>query len=270
MSVKSRMEDRSAADAWINRIAAETKRHCAPIFRVPNGIATNVEAHTMAWGQATMTFVSIAGRTLGLTNDHVLRDSNGRLVTSEMTFKLALNEHTAMPGTLLYHTNERNPDAPFDLAVFDVDDAVLRRGERVPIAFDAAPVVPLEETLILGVGYPSARRGHVGDLCMTTHPVMQIFATIRGISERRIVASDEVFHVDDAGSLDVGGMSGGALYVVEDDGDYQLAGIINEGEVRVEANDQGSIGLWLFGFPLPLDLLKTIAGARLADTPQRE
>jgi hypothetical protein len=261
MSVKSRMEDISAADAWIDRMAAETKRHCAPIFRVPNGIATSFEAHTMAWGQATMTFVSIAGRTLGLTNDHVLRDTNGRLVTSKMTFKLALHEHTVLPGTLLYHTSESNPDAPFDLAVFDVDDGVLRRGGRMPVEVDAAPIMPLEETLILGVGYPSARRIDVGDLGVTAHPVMQVFATIRGISARRIMASDEVFHVDDGGSLDVGGMSGGALYVVEDNGHYQLAGIINEGEVRVGANAQGSAGLWLFGFPLPVDLLKTIAGA---------
>ena len=254
------MDERAAADAWIDRIAAETKRHCAPIFRVPNGIATNFEAHTMEWGQATMTFISIAGRTLGLTNDHVLRDSKDRLVTSEMTFKLALHEHTLLPGRLLYHTSERNPDAPFDLAVFDVDDAALRRGGRIPLVLDAVPVVPLEETLILGVGYPGGRRIDVGDLGMTAHPVMQIFATIRGVSERRILASDETFHVDDAGSLDVGGMSGGALYVVEEDGSYQLAGVINEGEVRVEANAEGSAGLWLFGFPLPLDLLRAIAG----------
>lgn len=44
------MNDRAPADAWIDRIAAETKRHCAPIVRVPNGIATDFEAHTMEWG----------------------------------------------------------------------------------------------------------------------------------------------------------------------------------------------------------------------------
>lgn len=214
----------------------------------------------MEWGQATMTFISIGGRTVGLTNDHVLRDSKGRLVTREMTFKLALHEHTLLPGRLLYHTSERNPDAPFDLAVFDVDDAALRRGGRISLVLDGARVVPLEETLIFGVGYPGARRMDVGDLGMTAHPVMHVFATIRGVSDRRIMASDEMFHIDDAGSFDMGGMSGGALYVVEEDGGYQLAGIINEGEVRVEASAEGSAGLWLFGFPLPVDLLQVIAG----------
>ncbi len=243
---------------WIDRIAAETKRHCAPIFRVPNSIGAGLQAHTMEWGQATMTFVSVAGRTLGLTNDHVLRDSKDRLITNEMTFKLALHEHTLLPGKLRYHTSERNPDASFDLAVFDIDDTALRRGGKTPLAL-AAPIVPREGTLILGVGYPGARRMDLADIGMTAHPVMQIIATVRGVSERRIMASDETFHVDDSGSLDVGGMSGGALYVVEDNGRYELAGIINEGEVRVAATKRGSVGLWLFGFPLPVNLLKSIA-----------
>ena len=227
-------------------LTTATAKHIAPIFQAnPVEVMFQGTSEQMV-NQGTMTFISYKGHCFGITNQHVTKDF--ARVTADTAFMVALRRHDPVPGRLIFSSLQSDFDSPFDVAVFILNEAVVRAGGKIPapIVHSMSPVV--EGKKYMALGYPGHLRGRVED--KTSHPIYHIVATCQLISDRKIVLQDDLPPASH--QMQFGGISGGAILNVESDNRYSIVGIVFEGRGQHEDVEQksGASDIWIYGIPL--------------------
>ena len=227
-------------------LTAAAKMHIAPIFRAdPVKVMFHGTSEQMP-NQGTMTFVEYKGHCFGITNQHVTQDF--KRVTANHAFMLALKTHIPMPGRLIFSSTRSNIDFPYDVAIFILNGDTVRAGGKVPapLIHSSSPIVEGEKYLALG--YPGHIRGRVGD--KSSHPIYDITATCRSISDRVIVLQDDIPPAKSV--MRFGGISGGAIIAPSDANDYTIVGIIFEGRGQHEDVEErtSATDIWVYGIPI--------------------
>lgn len=169
---------------------------------------------------------------------------------------LALQNHTPMPGRLIFTANETDIDFPFDLSVFILNESVVRAGGKTPapLIHEKSPIV--EGGCYMALGYPGHIRGILGHV--TSHPIYHIVATCRLISDRKLVLHDELASTSEV--IRFGGISGGAIITVLPDDTYSIVGIVFEGRGQNDEVEQrtSKTDIWVYGIPLTAKLMDRI------------
>lgn len=213
------------------RVPGDASRYCTSLFVPRRGDAEGA--------RGTITFVEYRGGCYGITNQHVIASAEGQ------EFRLSLHGAVPLPGRLLMTSARDNPDLPLDIALFSLErDAIIRGGkEPYPLREDTGPV--REGSSLLAVGYPGADPIYVTGTCI-------------GASDRRIILHDGLS--EDMRRTSFGGMSGGPIFALEEDGIFKLVGIIYQGR----GLGDGAEDVWIYGFPVNRDLMEVVL--RLPDT----
>lgn len=245
------MTEEADSNELSKALTAATKRHIAPIFRVDPVKVAIYGTRGAIQDQGTITFVKYKGKCFGLTNQHVIGDVTRPRANA--AFMLALKKQTPLPGRLIFWSTPKDTDFPFDLAVFLLDEESITRGGKtfVELTNESCPV--LESHKYLAVGYPGALRTE--NSAQSVHPMFHIVITSLLSSDRKLVFHDEV--PPSKFEMSFGGLSGGAIFDVEDDDTYSIAGIIFEGRGHDdEVNERGSAtDIWVYGVPLDTRLI---------------
>lgn len=204
-------------------LTSATKRHVAPIVQLDaqalfrGGTADDVQ------DQATLTFLSWAGRTYGVTNQHVVAAYRARVGA---TLCIALDRWRPLDATLRYVGGGNCPRFPLDLAIFEWRDGYdLEAVGKAPLALPAQLSTPVPDELVLAVGYPGVRRKQVSATTVE-HGLYHIgcFAGVAGDSNLPL----RLNQADLDPEIRAGGISGGPVLRVTAE-NYELAAIIYEG-----------------------------------------
>jgi hypothetical protein len=172
---------------------------------------------------------------------------------------LALGRHTPLTG-LVARSESRDPDFPFDIAVFELDFEHLEHEGKVPLALNDAPSLLQEGEIALAVGFPGKARSFADEFRMN-HPLCYVSAACRAVSDRCIRLYEHV--PDQRPNFSVGGMSGGPILRIDSPLTYSLAGIVSEGRGRIDAEGgQIAESLWVSGFPFGATLLRELLERR--------
>ena len=228
-------------------ISEASSKHCAALFF--NDLAevlTKGSADTID-GQGTMTFLNYHDRCFGVTNQHVLGDYVRP--TSNKVFHLALQKHIPIPGRLLFKSTKDNPDFPFDIAVFLLDEEEIIANGKIPINLESKyePIAEFEQGM--AVGFPGIERQIRSGMTMA-HPLYHVVAKCISVSDRQMILHEES-PPPQSKEISFGGMSGGAVFRLTEDESYSFTGIIFEGRGFAD-NEEGTPEneIWLYGFPL--------------------
>jgi hypothetical protein len=128
-----------------------------------------------------------------------------------------------------------NPDLPLDMALFLLDEEAIIRGGKAPYPLAAGAPPVTEGSRLMAVGYhgtPARTRAvHVTGTCV-------------GASDRRIILHDGLSGQTHQPSF--GGMSGGPMFALGEDGLFRLAGVIYQGR----GLGDGGGDIWIYGFPV--------------------
>lgn len=214
-------------------LAAATKKHVAPLFRVDPWRFVSDGSHaelSAGRGQGTMTFVTYRDRCFGLTNEHALEDGRA--------YALALETHTPLPGRLVYRSDRGDLECPFDVALFELDEDCIRRGGKIPLPVPEHPPVDTLERTCLAVGYPSALRRADPAAPHSVHGLYHIVLPSAGSNARTIMLAGRV--PDVPGGVACGGISGGAIMLLHSEADYELLGIVHEGNASGTTDAPGN------------------------------
>lgn len=243
-------------DTWrmwnVDELFARTNPSCAALFYgsfsnlVEQGSASAIE------GQGTMTFVRHRERYLGLTNDHVLSEVADE--RRDRVWHVALREHVPMPMRPITRTSKANPDAPFDLAIYELPPPFVDDVHRAGKQFLEAPegLVLSEGDDAIAIGFPGHGRRIDGPLMV--HGTILVAASCVQSGDRLIVLQHEL--PDESRTLPFGGMSGGPIFRVDGEG-VSFAGLLNEGSGpnERESNDRTA---WIWGFPITREILDRV------------
>jgi len=212
--------------------------------------------------QGTITFVKVGEDVYGVTNEHV---ANPQGAPSDHIFHVALDQHFPLPRPPLFMSTPSNPDCPYDLAIFKMDLEAIVNAGKMPIDLTEAPSIQLEaENLALVVGFPGYRRQITKE--HTVHEMAHVVSTCRLLSDRTIMLVDVLNDLPP--DLRFGGLSGGPIFALGAEQEYQFVGIVFDGrgpgDFEEEVNQAGSPinkeEIWVRGFPLTRDTLKGILG----------
>lgn len=221
-------------------ISSATSKHVAAFFYGDsNNSAVSGTSPTFIENQGTMTFIDYRGYCLGITNEHVIRDSGLR------RFYLAFTQHEPIASTLLFKSKENNPDFPFDIAVFLMNRERIIRGGKTPINIDLGHKAIMKNKQGLAVGFPGRERFDIKGIQMA-HPLYHVVANCESISDRKINLRD-INTIQKNKSLELGGLSGGAIFGIESEDKYFFTGIISDAKMNTSGNE-----IWIMGFPLSL------------------
>lgn len=185
--------------------------------------------------QGSITFISYHNRCFGITNQHVYPGQASR--TS--VWVIALEQHYPLRIEPLFTSTSSNADYPYDIALFELDEKLIRRGGKIPIEVDKDAVLA-EGDLLLAVGFPGIERRILEE--QTLHRLYHVGASVVGLSDRTILLYEELSDPQ-VKTWDFGGMSGGPIFKVEPTS-YGLAGIIFEAAENPAPNT-----LCIRGFP---------------------
>lgn len=233
-------------------ISKESAKHCAPLFFnnllevILKGSSNTID------GQGTMTFIRYRNRCFGVTNQHVLGDYVRP--TKEKVFHVALRKHIPIPGRLLFKSTKENPDFPYDITVFLLDENQIINGGKIPINLEAEykPIAEQEQGLI--VGFPGVER-HIKDGLLMAHPLYHVVAKCVSSSDLNIILYEELPSPRDR-EICFGGMSGGPIFQLNGNKCYSFTGIMYEGLWRTD--DKKGISknaIWVNGFPFSSEML---------------
>lgn len=226
-------------------------KHCAALFFNDilevflKGSADTID------GQGTMTFINYHDRCFGVTNQHVLTDYVRP--TKEKAFHIALRNHIPIPGRLLFKSTKDNPDFPFDIAVFLLEENKIIKGGKIPINLEAEYAPMAEQEQGLAIGFPAIER-HVKDGLTMAHPLYHVVAKCISASDRQIILHEELLPPQDR-VIRFGGMSGGPIFRFNESESYSFTGIMFEG--RGFADNENGLSeneIWIYGFPLSNDM----------------
>ncbi|MCK5217920.1 trypsin-like peptidase domain-containing protein [bacterium] len=189
---------------------------------------------------ATLTFVEWKGRCLGITNQHVVAEKY-RWNSQQLLFTLALPRPRPLPGRLIFSSQRKDFDLPFDIAVFGLDrDVILSGGKNFyQLEEDSPRIQEGEEVLV--VGFPGNKR--------SPSKAKHLWATCRLFSDRKIWLESRLNPREKRWNL--GGLSGGPIFRIGKDGSYRLAGIVYAGN---ESQDVRWPVVNILGFPINREL----------------
>ena len=215
-----------------------TKRHSAALFYgeiadlLWKGSAEYIEA------QGTITFIRYRNRCFGITNHHVYDAATSRTAV----WHIALNSHQPFLTKPLFTSTKEKPDYPFDIAVYELDEGLIRRGGKIPHDLGCDAVLAQGDHL-LAVGFPGCERKILDEQTSIQHGLYYVVASAAGLSDRNIELYEELSDVK-ATIWHVGGMSGGPIFQVTSETSYTLAGIIYEAQKHPRPNT-----IYIRGFP---------------------
>lgn len=246
----------------------ETKKHCAAFFYgwSLGDISFRNTGDDYILEQGTITFVEYKEITYAITNQHVI-GNNWRERRIKQSLMLALESHKFWGISPIFVSPPKEESTPLypvhfpkDIAIFPFSNNKnkLYSANKSPILLlDSIPKIQSDE-IVLAIGFPGGERINISEkIC--GHTLAHVFGTVRSVTENSIVIQDDNPERDK--DISLGGMSGGPIYKInEDDGSYQLIGIIYEGRGFIRENEfnQDVIGndIWIFGSPLSGKLLE--------------
>lgn len=241
----------------VDELSSATARHAVALLlgnRVDfllKGSAEYIKA------QGTLTLINHRGHCFGITNHHVV--SKRHEVGTECLFCIGLKKHQQLPGRLIIETSQRNPDMPFDLAVFVLDEALIRDGGKIPIELEES-FQPLEqEDQAVAVGFPGVER-RMESQSQMGHGMYHVVSQCVCASDRKLILHEELMPPDNR-LIRFGGMSGGPIFRLTGACTYAFSGIIFEGrgfhDVRDPTPDSQ---IWIYGFPFgPAELDRALS-----------
>lgn len=215
-----------------------TKRHAAALFfgEIPDLIWKGSGRYIQA--QGTITFIRYRNRCFGVTNDHVYHAPSSKTVVWHM----ALNTHQPFLQQPLFASTQNNPDFPFDIALFELDEGVILRGGKMPVDVNQDALLT-EGDPLLAVGFPKRRRKLLDEQGYVAHGLYHVVATAIGISDRNIELHESLLDPKQK-RWHFGGMSGGPIFQVTSETSYRLAGIIHQAPKTPTPNT-----IYIRGFP---------------------
>jgi hypothetical protein len=239
----------------VDELFARTNPSCAAFFY--GGFSDLVEqgsASEMA-GQGTMTFVQHRERYFGMTNDHVLSEVPDE--RGDRVWHVALREHVPLRTPPIIRTTKSNPDAPFDLAVYELAPAFVVDVRRAGKQFLEVPeaLTLSERDDAVAIGFPGHGRRIEGPRMV--HASILVAASCIQSGDRLIVLHHEL--PEESRELPFGGMSGGPIFRVDAD-TVSFAGLLNQGSGPNE-RESSDRSVWIWGFPLTRDILDRLLGA---------
>lgn len=225
----------------IDSLAAEASQYCAAFFYGSfRGLIEQGSAASIG-GQGTMTFLTMEGRYFGATNKHVIADAPDTV--GDRVFHLAFATHTPFPYRPVAMTDFDNPDAPYDLVLYEIPGELVESNGKKFI--DVASAVEAEEgEILLAIGFPGVERYIAGP--QMSHPNYIAVAPCESASDRKLIIRYAI--PEDERKYIFGGMSGGPLFTVR--GNALLpVGILFQGSGPRERQDD-DLELWVWGFPV--------------------
>lgn len=232
-------------------LTVSTASHCAALLVTePNALFEGTRGRIL--DSATMTFVSFEGQCYGVTNSHVLQPKD----VMTPFFYLALTRHSPIPGRMLVRSTESNLDAPWDVALFSIQEEVLQAAGKRPCPVPSAS--PIErEAMALAVGFPGAKRFEQ-DARHSGHPLYHVAGTCRTAAPKIIMQDIYEVEPEPSDAFRFGGMSGGPIFALREDDAYDLAGIIFQGDHRPQTTSGGAPESWIWGFPLTAETMAAL------------
>lgn len=231
-----------------------TKRHSAAFFWAKDVFKKKNGKYILE--QGTITFIEYKDKCYAVTNQHVLGEGWRERLTKEHLM-VGLKKHSFWAITPIFVSPPRDRQFlypahfPKDIVIFPWSNcrAKLFTSEKTPVKLPGIIPVIKEGDVLLAVGFPGGERKIVGRLF--EHKMAHIFGTVRSVSENRIILQDTNPPKDK--DINFGGISGGAIYKIEDDDNYSFVGIIYQGRGHIYKNDHGETvcgnDIWVFGHP---------------------
>ena len=107
----------------------------------------------------------------------------------------------------------------------------------------------------MAVGFPGSQRGMVDRYTMG-HRLFHVVGRCERASDRKLILRESFEEEKPAHQF--GGMSGGPIFSLSDNGNYEFRGIIflGKGFGDVEEGDPPSKEFWIWGFPFSGDTLE--------------
>jgi hypothetical protein len=241
-----------------NELSKATGKHCAAITYgdlsdfIWKGSAKYIKQ------QGTITFIEYKGECYGITNNHVVEDACLARVQNNKyyVFVIALKEHTRVKGFPIFRSNPQNPDFPYDIAIFHLNRKEIIDGGKQPINLQVEPLKVNEGDKLLAVGFPGKERQTISSEIMA-HQMYHVVATCHSISDRQIILHDHL--PDKRQDARFPGISGGPIFSVTEDYNYQLQGIVHEGRGFCEMIDRKLVeydDIWVWGHPFSIKHLE--------------
>ncbi|HET6431694.1 hypothetical protein [Dyella sp.] len=239
-------------------ISRPTASHCAALFY---GTLSNLiwkGSDNFIEGQGTLTFLRYKGHLFGVTNEHVVKKAIDAYEdkTDQYVFLVALQKHEQIRAMPIARFTQDDPHVPFDLAIFRLPECFLDGSDKTPINLNqSTPILLAPGSKGLAVGFPGSHRKVVSPQTMS-HRLFHVVATCHGISDRKIILQDAF---DQPGPEHrFGGMSGGPVFALTGDHNYEFQGILFEGRGfgDVGPDDLPGTENWIWAFPFSGELLE--------------
>jgi hypothetical protein len=123
---------------------------------------------------------------------------------------MALNTHQPFVQQPLFTSTQDNPDFPFDIALFELEEGVILRGGKIPVDVDQDALLA-EGDPLLAVGFPKDRREVLDEQGYVAHGIYHVVARAIGISDRNIELHERLPDTKQK-TWHFGGMSGGPIF----------------------------------------------------------
>ena len=232
-------------------ISRNTATHCAALMY---GIMSDFiwkGSHNAIEDQGTITFVSYKNKLFGITNQHVVDKAIRAYVSQEdiYVFMAALQCHKHMPLRPIAQFTPDDPDLPFDLAIFPLPPDFLEGSNKTPIDLEMTQLQPMDEgSQGLAVGFPGSQR-RMADQNTMSHRLFHVVGRCEGVSDRKLIF--KYAFEEEKPAYKFGGMSGGPIFLLNEDGSYEFKGIIFQGKGFGDINEGEPISkeFWIWGFP---------------------
>jgi hypothetical protein len=236
-----------------SHVSQATVRHCAAfMFGSFSDLINNGGGSGFIQHQGTITFVELDGRYYGITNEHCLGIMQDQ---GDLVYQVGLPRQKPARKPAMFVSKKDNPDFPFDVAIFRLDDGFLDGSTKAYIKIDDLASI-IEGDTALSVGFPGHRRRDVGSLKMV-HEAWHVVLRCESASDRNIWLRDSVRF--DAASVDIGGMSGGPLFKLNKNLSFDFVGITYEQRCPDVVQDAQMLHeVAIVGFPLSGQLLRNM------------
>jgi hypothetical protein len=202
-----------------------------------------------------------------ITNQHVIGD-NWQENLSFKPLMISLRQHVFWNNRPIFVSPSKEkmnilypPHFPKDIAIYPADNykSKLLAANKCPAKLLNNNPVIHEDDILLVVGYPGKERKYnSGPICQ--HSLVHIFGTVRSVSKNNIIIQDN--NPKREKNISLGGISGGPIFKINDDGTYQLIGITYEGKGNIRKNEENEDetfdDIWIYGFPIHNELLSEI------------
>lgn len=231
---------------------SKTAKHVVAIFHAnPIELVAEGSPNCIKGRQGTLSLIGYRGHYFGITNQHVVDEATKK----QHAFYVALGRHRPIPGRLLFQSTQANPDLPFDVAVFLLDEAAIRTGNKNPVDLERSFEPLSEGDQAIAVGFPSTERRMENPVQMS-HGLYHVVAQCHCASDRTIVLQEQLTPPENR-VIRFGGMSGGAIFRLTSADSYSFSGVVFQGrgfdercaDDTVQTDSHRGDQIWIYGFP---------------------